>query len=466
MSRRALVVAMVAIAAVAAVVFGIVGDGSDEDETVLPVSDGPPPTNPPLPPAPISPTGPVSEEVRAALDSLVSDPLGVRLTEFETLGASGDPRIAWQLVDHMRVTIGFPGETFSSNAVADLLGLSRIEARLLRDPDADPDAVGLAWADWTDLLLAWDVPTTQDYVDDKRELLAQVDPGFAVFVTDDDALDWRRVTWGGVERDGIPTLVDPIVTAAEEAAWLPDDEMILGLVVDGEARAYPQRHLDVHEIAEDTLGDRRVHVTLCTLCGSAVAFDTTDVPGVGPLRLRTSGLLESSNKLMFDPETESLLRQFSGDAVTGELLDAGIELPILALTVTSWSDWREAHPDTTVLAEDPGTGRGYTPGVLEARDGDGPIFPVGDIDGRLPSNLDVLGVDGPEGPVAFEPEALDAVLADGPVLVAGIRIDAADGRPRFMTVDGDELTPLSTRWFAWAQRSPDTAIWPAEAAAS
>lgn len=457
--------AIVAIAAAAAVVFGVVGRDDSPEATALVLSSGPPPTAAPLPPPPPWPTGAPTAEVRTALDALIDNPVAPRLATFDTLGTSGDLRVAWQLVDHMRIAIGLPAETFASNAVAGLTGLTRVEAQMLLDPDVEPSNDGLAWAEWTDLLLAWDVPTTDDYVDDKRQLFAHIDPGFVPFVTGEDGLDWRRVTWGGVARDGIETLVDPITTAASGADWLPEDETIIGVVVDGEARAYPQRHLDVHEIAEDSLAGRRIHVTLCTLCGSAVAFDTTDVPGVGALQLRTSGLLEASNKLMFDPETESLLRQFSGDAVTGELGAAGVEVPIVAVTVTSWGSWREAHPATTVVAEDPGTGRGYLPGVLEARDADGPIFPVGDLDDRLPSNLDIVGVDGPDGPVAFEPDALDRVLDDGPVQVAGILIEAGAAGPRFLTLEGgDELTPVSSRWFAWAQRHPATSIWPAEAA--
>ncbi len=457
--RSALVIVLVAVIAVVAAVLRSGSDGSDVSPSA-PVA-GPVTTRPPLPPPPEWPAGPIDAATRSAIDDVIDDAVATRLDEFDALVATGDPRVAWPLVDQMRITIGLPAETFASQAVSELLGLTQVEARLLVDPGADPDRVGLAWADWTDLLLAWDLPATDGYADDKRVLYEQVDPGFAPFITDDADLDWRRVTWGGVERDGISTLVDPVVTDAAEAGWLPDDETILGVVVAGEARAYPQRMLDVHEIAQDTLGGRSIHVTLCTLCGSAVAFDTTDVPGVGPLELRTSGLLESSNKLMFDPVTESLLRQFSGDAVTGELLATGVEVPIIGLTVTSWGEWRAAHPDTTVLAEDPGTGRRYRPGQLVARDADGPIFPVGDTDLRLPPNAEVLGIVVDGASVAFDRSALEAALAEvGELEVDGLLVGSDAAGPVFTTDDGEVLDALSVRWFAWAQRHPETTIWP------
>ena len=387
--------------------------------------------------------------------------MATTFAEWDALVATGDPRVVWQLIDQMRVTIGLPAETFASQAAERLLGLSQIEARLAMNPDADPDRPGLAWVDWTDLLLAWDVPATDGFVADKRHVYESVDTGFGPFITEDSDLDWRRVTWGGVRRDGIATLVDPIVTGVDGAEWLPDDETILGVVVEGEARAYPQRLLDEHEIAQDTLGGRSILGTRCTLCGSAVAFDTTDVPGVGPLALRTSGLLESSNKLMFDPEPESLLRQFSGDAVSGPLLGDGVVVPIIGLTLTSWGEWRAEHPDTTVLAEDPGTGRRYRPDQLTARDADGPIFPVGDTDLRLPPNVDVLGVEGPDGPIALDRASLEATLADGGRLErAGFVVTTDETGPIVSTLDGEPSDALSVRWFAWAQRFPETTVWP------
>lgn len=461
MSRR-LIAALVALGVALLLVVGVVVADGDDEVAVEPTAPPPAPTRPPLPPAPDWPEGPVDPATQTAIDAVIDDPIATTLGEWDALVETGDVRVAWQLVDQMRVTIGFPAETFASQAAGRLLGLTQIEARLAMDPDADPDRTGLAWRDWTDLLLAWDVPATDGYLDDKRTVFEQVDAGFAAFLTGDSDLDWRRVTWGGVTRDGIATLVDPVVTDADAAGWLPEGETVLGVVVGGEARAYPQRMLDVHEIAQDTLGGRSIHVTLCTLCGSAVAFDTTDVPGAGPLELRTSGLLESSNKLMFDPASESMLRQFSGDAVTGPLFDAGVELDLLPLTLTSWGAWRNAHPDTTVLAEDPGTGRVYRPGTLEARDADGPAFPVGDVDARLPSNLDVLGVDGPEGPIALVADSVAEVLAAGQTVeVAGLSISGEPGEP-VVTAAGTRLDVVPARWFAWSQRSPETVIWPSQ----
>ena len=63
----------------------------------------------------------------------------------------------------------------------------------------------------------------------------------------------------------------------------------------------------------------------------------------------TSGLLYLSNKLMYDRETNTLWRQFTGEPVVGSLTDSGIRLSIFPVVVTQWQEWVAAHPDTTVL---------------------------------------------------------------------------------------------------------------------
>jgi hypothetical protein len=92
----------------------------------------------------------------------------------------------------------------------------------------------------------------------------------------------------------------------------------------------------------------------------------------------------------------------------------GVELEMLPLTVTTWGSWKDAHPTTTILAEDPGTGRTYEADPLAGRDADGPIFPVGERDDRLPARID------PAGPGLPSHEAF---------------------------------------WFAWSQFHPGTLLW-------
>ena len=67
----------------------------------------------------------------------------------------------------------------------------------------------------------------------------------------------------------------------------------------------------------------------------------------------TSGLLYRSNKVMYDRATRSLWNQFSGEPIIGTLADSGIQLPFFPSVVSTWGEWQEEHPDTTVLSGRP-----------------------------------------------------------------------------------------------------------------
>jgi hypothetical protein len=130
--------------------------------------------------------------------------------------------------------------------------------------------------------------------------------------------------------------------------------------VNGEARAYPRRIMEVREMVNDTLGGRDLGIPYCTLCGAAQAYFTDELPeGVERPVLRTSGLLIRSNKVMYDVNTYSVFDTFLGHAVTGPLADIGLQLEQASVITTEWGAWREAYPQTTVLIEDLALGRDF-----------------------------------------------------------------------------------------------------------
>ena len=143
------------------------------------------------------------------------------------------------------------------------------------------------------------------------------------------------------------------MTDAEGGSWYPDDDLVFGIVIGRQARAYPKNIMEVHEMVNDTLGGRRLAIPYCTLCLSAQAYFTDDVENFRPL-LRTSGLLSRSNKFMYDVTTFSAVDTFTGEAISGPLLDAGIRLNQTTVVTSTWAAWRAAHPHTSIIAEDGG----------------------------------------------------------------------------------------------------------------
>jgi hypothetical protein len=386
------------------------------------------------------------------------------------VAASGDARLAWLLSDLLRLAVTPDAQAGLVDAFHRLTGADPRDERFGAN----------AWLALTNLLIGWDLPAPPGYREHKAALLLALEPAWEpIFDDPDGTLDWRHVTWGGVfmdtrplgdtagcERACIPSLDDPALTSAAEGSWYPDDRIVFGIVLDGEAVALPKHIMEVHELAHLTLAGRRIGIPYCTLCASAHAFFVDDVvPDSEPLVLRTSGLLSRSNKVMVDLASGSAFHTFTGRAATGPLREAGVVLEPLTVAVTTWSEWRAAHPGTRIVARDGGIGRAYPDDPLCGRDDAGPIFPIGPADTRLPAQAAVIGVIGPgERPVAFDAAAARAELAAGrPVAFGGVEL-RDDGGLRASDDDGRELISQQSFWFAWSQFHPSTSLWaPADA---
>ena len=421
-----------------------------------------------FPDPPQIPTEPVSPDLAADVDDLLT---GIEIEiNFETLnriGASGDARVAWLITDIMRLIR--PGQTLDR-----ITGV--FESLTRTSLEGDPVAARSQWQSATDHLIAWDLPAVEPYVGWKARLLTLVDERWRTFFDDADAtVDWRFVSWGGVLIDDrplgdnqpcvlgcIPALDDPGVTPASGGDWYPDDAIVFGITVGDESRAYPKNIMEVHEMVNDTLGGRRLGIPYCTLCGSAQAYLTDEVPeGVEIPVLRTSGLLSRSNKVMYDLTTQSIIDTFTGEARSGSLQDVGLVLPQVSVVTSTWRAWREAHPSTTIVARDGGIGRVYDPDPLGGRDDNGAIFPIGDVDERLPAQERVLGVlvDGSPA-VAVPVAAAIAHLEAGGSITFDDRMVVLDASGiRVASSDGSDAGGHEAFWFAWSQFHPDTLVW-------
>ena len=196
-------------------------------------------------------------------------------------------------------------------------------------------------------------------------VMTNIDPNFAMFLYSGVRHDIRleEITWGGVVKDGIPALTNPKQVAAGDAQYLGNDDLVFGVSINGDARAYPLRIMDWHEMFNDVVGGVPVSLAYCTLCGSGILFDTAVEGREKPFVFGSSGFLYRSNKLMYDEATHSLWNQFIGKPVVGPLTGSGIELKTRPVVITTWADWRQRNPSTTVLALDTGFNRNYSTGA-------------------------------------------------------------------------------------------------------
>jgi hypothetical protein len=136
------------------------------------------------------------------------------------------------------------------------------------------------------------------------------------------------------------------VAAAEGEGFMSPGALVLGVVVNGEPRAYPHNLLWWHEIINDVLGGRPILVTYCPLTGSGLAYDP--VIAEQHLNFGTSGLLFHNNLVMFDRATQSLRSQMRVEAICGSF--SGTVPGLLPVVQSTWSAWKALHPDTTIVS--------------------------------------------------------------------------------------------------------------------
>ncbi len=319
---------------------------------------------------------------------------------------------------------------------------------------------------------------------------------------------------GGPRKDGIRSLEDPPFISIEEGnESFVDNEPVIAIEINGDARAYPLGILTQHEIANDVIGGVPVAVTFCPLCNSAIVF-ARELDGI-VYEFGVSGVLRNSDLVMYDRTTETWWQQFTGEAIVGEL--TGALLDVVASTTVSWADFKETFPDGQVMSTDTGFGRNYGFNPYIGYDSDeSPFLFRGPPDTRLSPiervvalelNGDAIAypftqleevrvihdtVGGEEVVVLFQfgtASALDgSQIGDSrDVGAAGVFRPVADGRPLTFSADGDDIIDDQTGsrwnvlgraidgklagaqlelvahanhfWFAWAAFKPETRIY-------
>lgn len=265
---------------------------------------------------------------------------------------------------------------------------------------------------------------------------------------------------GGPPRDGIPALTDPRFTSVDETGWLNDGDRLIAVEIDGQAKAYPLRIMNWHEIVNDHVRGVPIVVTYCPLCGTGMVFDPR-VDG-RQLEFGVSGLLYNSDVLMYDRETESLWSQIEREAVTGEML--GARLSLLPALHSTWGHWAAQNPQGLVLSLETGHARDYhrDPYLLYASS-PRTMFPVNHRDDRLAAKEMVLGIELDGASVAFplerlanRPKPIRATVGERDLLVYYFPATET----AFATTGDGEMVPATLAfWFAWSAFHPETDLW-------
>jgi hypothetical protein len=203
---------------------------------------------------------------------------------------------------------------------------------------------------------------------------------------------------GGPGRDGIPSIDNPQFTNVTNASYLNDNDLVIGLKIDGVIRAYPHPILDWHEIVNDELSGTKIALTYCPLTGSAIAWNRDGLAGGSTFGV--SGLLFNSNLIPYDRGSQSNWSQMMVRSVNGNLI--GKEIETTQVLETTYKTWREMYPGSKILSTNTGFSRSYgTYPYGGYRTNNDLLFPVNFEDNRLHKKARVLGLIAGEISIAY-----------------------------------------------------------------
>ena len=173
--------------------------------------------------------------------------------------------------------------------------------------------------------------------------------------TSSENLVFREVSPGEIfqdlPKDASPPLDSPLFLNADESFGLFDDDIILGVAINGDAKAYPIRIMNWHEIVNHSVGGQKISVTYCPLTASGVNFDASET------EFGNTGALFNNNVVIYDRENRDYWTQMGFTNLTGSMGEK--ELTMLPIVQTTWGMWRKLYPDTEVLSFDTGYRRNY-----------------------------------------------------------------------------------------------------------
>lgn len=135
--------------------------------------------------------------------------------------------------------------------------------------------------------------------------------------------------------------------AQGKANTVTADKLVLGIVINGEAKAYPIQYIGYHHQVTDTVGGQPVMVTYCTVCRTGRVFNPL-VQGKRE-QFRLVGM-DHFNAMFEDATTKSWWRQVSGEAIAGPL--KGSVLPEIPSEQMSLLAWQRKYPNTWVMQPD------------------------------------------------------------------------------------------------------------------
>lgn len=251
------------------------------------------------------------------------------------------------------------------------------------------------------------------------------------------------------------------IAPVDRAPMIADNTPVVGVEINGKARAYPLTILQYHEVINDVLGDTPIAITHCPLCDSTAVFDRR-IDGE-TLQFGASGVLINSNVVLYDTTHDALWSQLRATAISGPYSGRSLK-HLTRWRLTRFDAWRKEYPQSTVMTYDTGHDRTYEfiPAATASYSATGkPLFPVAHRDDRLGLRTRVIGIRTPQGTAAITVESIGQEkgvvehTVDGRVFRFSVQADA----PTVQLIEApSDCQVIPTFWFAWVAFHPQTRV--------
>jgi hypothetical protein len=147
---------------------------------------------------------------------------------------------------------------------------------------------------------------------------------------------------------------DSIVLATSNTNMVDSNRLVIGVVNNGAAKAYPIRFLGYHHFVYDTINGKDILVTYCTVCRTGRVFEPL-INGKKE-QFRLVGM-DHFNAMLEDATTKSWWRQSTGEAIAGKL--KGIKLNEVLSTQTTLAQWIQLYPASLIMQADKNSAEKY-----------------------------------------------------------------------------------------------------------
>jgi hypothetical protein len=157
---------------------------------------------------------------------------------------------------------------------------------------------------------------------------------------------------------------DRMFIAPKSVVMLPADRntvemarLVVGVDINGEARAFPVQFIGYHHQVRDTIAGQPVMVSYCTVCRTGRVFSPVVDGHTEAFRLVG---MDHFNAMFEDSTTGSWWRQANGEAIAGPAKGKVLtEVPSRQVTL---AEWLALHPQSLIMQADSGLATEYSKG--------------------------------------------------------------------------------------------------------